>query len=124
MKPKLSDLWRWDGEISRGVFLFWGVLLAAIKFNLDRFITYKWYGETWTIFDWSMLRVYLWQSPLSASERPYFLILLAASIPFIWTGTVLILRRLRSLGWQPFWVLLFFVPVVKLIFFAVLSIFP
>jgi hypothetical protein len=27
---------------------------------------------------------------------------------------------LRSLGWRPFWVLLFFVPVVKFIFFAVL----
>jgi hypothetical protein len=120
MKPKISDLWRWNGPLSGGVFFFWGVLLAAIKFNLDRFIAYEWFDQRWTIFDWSTIRVYLWQSPLQASERPYLLALLAASIPFIWTGTVLILRRLRSLGWRPFWVLLFFVPVVKLIFFAAL----
>ena len=42
------------------------------------------------------------------------------SLPFLWVGTILTLRRLRSLGWRPFWVLLFFVPVVKFIFFAVL----
>jgi len=124
MKPKLSDLWRWDGEINRGAFFFWGVLLAAFKFNLDRFIAYKLFDQRWTIFDWSTLRMYLWQSPLEASQRPYFLTLLAVSIPFIWIGTVLTVRRLRSLGWPPLWVLLFFVPVVKLIFFAVLCVLP
>src|SRR6185503_3872369 len=48
--------------------------------------------------------------------------LLIASLPFVWAGTVLTLRRLRDLGWRPFWVLLFFVPVVKLILFAVLCV--
>jgi uncharacterized membrane protein YhaH (DUF805 family) len=124
MKPKISDLWRWNGELSRGAFLFWGVLLAAIKFNLDRFIAYEWFGQQWTIFDLSTLRLYLWQSPLQPSHKPYLLVLLATSIPFIWTGTLLTLRRLRSLGWRPWWVLLFFVPVVKLFFFAVLCLLP
>lgn len=125
MKPKISDLWRWNGDLSGGTFFFWGILLAAIKFNVDRFIAYEWFDQRWTIFDWSTLRVYLWQSaPLQPSERPYFVALLAASIPFIGIGTLLTLRRLRSLGWRPWWVLLFFVPVVKLIFFAVLSLLP
>jgi hypothetical protein len=124
MRPKLSDLWRWDGELDRGTFFFWGVLLAALKFNLDRLIAYAWFNQQWTIFDWPTLRVYLWQTPLGPSEKPYFLTLLVVSIPFIWMGTVLILRRLRSLGWRPFWVVLFFVPVVKLVFFAVLSLLP
>lgn len=116
MKPKISDLWRWTGTLDRGTFFFWGVLLAAIKFNIDRVITYAWFDQFWTIFDWSMLRMYLWQSPLQQGQWPYFLTLLAASLPFLWMGTVLILRRLRSIGWRPFWILLFFVPVVKLIF--------
>jgi hypothetical protein len=120
MKPKFSDLWRWDGPLERGTFLFWGVLLAAIKFNLDRAVAGIWFDQTWSIFHWPALRTYLWQSPLERAEQPYFLALLAISIPFIWAGTVLTLRRLRSLGWRPYWVLLFFVPVVKLIFFAVL----
>ena len=40
MKPRLSDLGRWTGPLDRGLYLFWGVLLAAIKFNLDRLIAF------------------------------------------------------------------------------------
>jgi hypothetical protein len=120
MKPKISDLWRWSGPLDRGPYLFWGVLLAAIKFNLDRVIGAVWFGQTWSIFQRETLEIYLWQSPLNGMEQPYYLTLLAVSLPFLWIGTVLTLRRLRSLGWRPFWVLLFFVPVVKFLFFAVL----
>ncbi len=120
MKPRISDLWRWTGPLERGPYLFWGVILAALKFNLDRIIAAVWFGRGWTVFDPETVRLYLWQSPLQAAEKPYFLTLLAVSIPFLWAGTVLTLRRLRSLGWRPFWVLLFFVPVAKFVFFAVL----
>jgi len=122
MKPKLSDLWRWEDPLERGPYLFWGVLLATIKFNLDRTIAAVWFGSGWTIFDREAFALYLWQSPLKEAEQPYFLTLLVVSLPFLWAGTVLTLRRLRSLGGRPFWVLLFFVPVVKFAFFALLCI--
>jgi uncharacterized membrane protein YhaH (DUF805 family) len=124
MKLKLSDLWRWAGPLDRGPYLFWGVLLAGIKFNLDRLMAGLWFGGAWSIFDQKTWALYLWQSPLKEVEQPYFLMLLVVSLPFLWTGTVLTLRRLRSLGWRPFWVLLFFVPVVKFILFAVLCVLP
>jgi hypothetical protein len=124
MKPKLSDLWRWDGELGRTTYLFWGLLLVAIKFNLDRGIAYAWFDQKWTVFGWETWRFYLWQSPLEHAEKPYYAALLMASLPFVWTGTVLTLRRLRTLGWKPFWILLFFVPMVKLVFFATLCILP
>ena len=122
MKPKLSDLWRWDGALTGRSYFWWGLLLAVIKFNLDRFIAAVWFGRSWTIFDPETLKLYLWQSPLKEAEKPYFLMLLLVSLPFLWTGTVLTVRRLRTLGWRPFWVLLFFVPVVKFIFFTVLRV--
>jgi uncharacterized membrane protein YhaH (DUF805 family) len=120
MKPKLSDLWRWDGELSRSTYLFWGLLLAVVKYNLDRLVAVVGFGQEWSVFKWSTLQFYLWQSPWNEVERPYFLVLLAVSLPFIWIGSILTLRRLRTLGWQPLWVLLFFVPVVKLMFFVLL----
>jgi len=46
MKPKLSDLWRWGGTIDRGNYFFWGVLLATVKFNLDRFLGGYFFGKT------------------------------------------------------------------------------
>jgi uncharacterized membrane protein YhaH (DUF805 family) len=124
MKPKFSDLGRWEGDLARGPFLFWGILLAAVKFNLDRWIAYAWFDQKWTIFGWETWRFYLWQSPMEKAEQPYYLALLVGSLPFVWAGTVLTLRRLRTLGWKPIWILLFFVPMVKLLFFAVLCILP
>jgi uncharacterized membrane protein YhaH (DUF805 family) len=124
MKPKLSDLWRWDGTIERGAFLFWGLCLFSIKYNLDRLIGAMWFDQSWTIFNWDTIRFYLWQSPANQAGGVYYFVLLAASLPFLWTGVVLTLRRLRSLGWQPWWVLFFFAPVLKLFFFALLCLLP
>jgi uncharacterized membrane protein YhaH (DUF805 family) len=122
MKPKLSDLWRWTGPLERGPYLFWGVLLVAIKFNLDRLIAEAWFGKNWSGFARETWAFYLWQSPLREVEPSLSLTLLIASLPFLWIGTVLTLRRLRDLRWRPFWLLLFFVPAVKLMFFAVLCV--
>ncbi|PYI87563.1 MAG: hypothetical protein DME26_05790 [Verrucomicrobia bacterium] len=124
MKPKLSDLWRWDGTVERGIYLFWGVLLLAIKINVDRWLSAVLFGKCWTIFDWEYVRLYLWQSAPTKTDQPYYLALLAASLPFLWAGTVLTLRRLRSLGWKPWLVIIFFVPLLKLIFFTVLCLLP
>ena len=124
MKIKISDLWRWDGTIERGEYLFWGICLFAVKYNLDRFISNAWFDKNWTLFDVNTLRFYLWQTPVEQMQEVYYLTLLLVSLPFLWAGIVLTLRRLRSLGWQPWWVLLFFVPFLKLFFFVLLCLFP
>jgi uncharacterized membrane protein YhaH (DUF805 family) len=124
MKIKISDLWRWDGAIERGAYLFWGVCLLAVKFNLDRIIGAVRFGNSWTIFNWDTLRFYLWQSPTHEVSGSYYLVLLAAALPFMWSGVVLTLRRLRSIGFAPWWLLLFFVPVLKLFLFTLLCLLP
>jgi len=124
MKPRFSDIWRWDGTSDRGTYLFWGVLIFAMKYNLDRTLGWLWFDKRWTVFDWEHLRLYLWQTIPTQGDRPYYLVLFATSLPFLWAGVVLTLRRLRSLGWQPWWVLMFLVPVLKLIFFALLCVLP
>lgn len=96
----------------------------VVKFNLDRFIGGYFFGKPWSFFDSSLLKLYLWQSDLTAEDLPFYLTLLGASLPFIWAGTVLTLRRLHSLRWSPWWMLLFFVPLIKLIFFALLCLLP
>src|SRR5947199_10612362 len=113
MKPKLSDLWRWNGTLDRGTYLFWGVLLFVIKFNLDRLLSVVLFHKMESFFNWEYLRLYLWQSTVTRTDQPYFLALLAMSLPFMWAGTMLTLRRLRSVGWPLWLVLLFFVPVLN-----------
>src|SRR5262245_58724870 len=36
MKLKCSDLWRWNGEMTRAPFFLWATFLFAVKYNLDR----------------------------------------------------------------------------------------
>ena len=50
--------------------------------------------------------------------------MLAVALPFIWTGVVLTLRRLRAIGLSPWLVVFFFLPVVNLVFFLLLSLVP
>jgi hypothetical protein len=51
-------------------------------------------------------------------------VLLAMSLPFVWVGTALTLRRLHDIGWPPWRVILFFAPFLNLLFFAFLCVTP
>jgi hypothetical protein len=50
--------------------------------------------------------------------------MLALSLPFAWVGIVTTLKRLRAVGWPVWLVVLFFVPVVNLVLFALLCASP
>ena len=124
MKLRLSDLWRWDGTLDRGPYAVLGLLLTAIKYNLDRLLMASLYGNPWR---WSLYWMpgdtfrRLMDDPDAASLR---WMLFLSSLPFLWAGVVLTLRRLRSAGLPLGWVALFCVPVLNLLFFSVLSVLP
>lgn len=124
MTPRLSDLWSWRGELKRGPFFFWGLILCVIKYNLDRALMYRWTGRRWSLLDYQKFGEYLWPRwPTAEGAGEYFAIL-AVALPFMTVGVLLTLKRLRSIGLSPWLVLIFFVPVVKLFFFLLLSVLP
>src|SRR5262245_9030963 len=104
MKFNISNLWRWDGTIGRSEYFAWGAVLFAVKYNLDRFLSLACLGRGWTLFDLEQAQLYLWQVLPPGADRSYLLALLAVSLPFLWAGVVLTLRRLRAIGWKPWWV--------------------
>lgn len=120
MKLKLSDLWRWDGTIDRGPYLLWGALLFAVKYNLDRLVLRIGFER-----DWSILNYFQGASPFQSAEtKAAALMMWTLALPFLWSGVVLTLRRLRSIQ-RPLWlVVLFVVPVLKWFLFAALAILP
>src|SRR5688572_21663050 len=113
MRIQLSDLWTWRGTIDRGRYLFWGIILGAIKYNLDRLLVWHWSGQRWSLLDYSRFGEYLWPSLPSGYGLGQWAVLLAISLPFMTAGVILTVKRLRSTD-LPLWlVLLFFVPVIK-----------
>ena len=121
---KLSELWEWEGTVDRGTYAFWGCLLFAVKHNLDRFVAAAFFGHT------LFLNYYLIPArkgtvlSILPQDVPLYATLVVLAIAFIWIGTVLTIRRLRSIGLSPWLVLLFFVPALNLLFFLLLCLLP
>ena len=125
MKFHFADLWCWNGTIGRGPYAVIGLLGFGLKHNLDRLVATLVFHRRWEIFNYWMppartVRMTL----LPRGDQVFFGTLLAMALPFIWVGVVLTLRRLRDAG-LPLWlVAVFFLPVINLVFFAVLTVVP
>ncbi|MCI0618957.1 hypothetical protein L0244_38785, partial [bacterium] len=121
MKLKFSDLISPVGTIARAEYVFWGVVLFAIKYNIDRIIAYQLFHRKWRVWEY----LFPIQLDLSPQQNWNFLIaLLIAALPFVWSGSVLTIKRLRASGLPVWLVVLFFVPIANLFFFAIIALLP
>ncbi len=120
---KISQLLSWKGEINRKHYLTWGIILFAIKYNLDRLIALS-FDRNWYIIDYYLSVDELSNLEAGTSEFTFYLILLISSLPFLWSGTVLCLKRIRNTDLSPVLVLLFFIPYLNFILFIVLASLP
>jgi hypothetical protein len=120
----VSDLVRWEGALDRGPYAVIGALLFVVKHNVDRFVASFAFGRPWGLFN------YLWPSSsadltaLSAEDAAFYGTLLAIAIPFITAGTLLTAKRLRSARLPVWLVVIFFLPFLNLLLFAILCVVP
>lgn len=119
-----SDLWRWDGTVSRSTYLVWGAGLGVTKFSLDSLVASTIFHHAWSPLNYIMPGQAFDLLLNSPGEMQFLYTLLLMSLPFIWTGIVLTVRRLRDAG-LPIWLCkLFFIPVANLVLFSVLCVMP
>ena len=120
MAFQFSDLWRWDGRVSRPKYAAVGLIGVAIKHNLDRLIAAAFFGYPNSLFFnyWAPLGKAAKLDRLSGTEAKFLATLLLFSIPFLWLGVTMTVKRLRDAG-QPVWlVALFFVGDLAVFFDA------
>lgn len=121
---KFADLWRWDGRASRATYAAVGLVGVAIKHNLDRLIASSFLGYKNSFNYWAPLGKAARLNHLSNLEARFLATLLLVSVPFIWVGVTMTVKRLRDSG-QPLWlVVLFFIPFLNILFFLVLCALP
>lgn len=121
---KFADLWRWEGRVSRAAYAAVGLAGVAIKHNLDRLIASSFLGYKNSFNYWAPLGRAARLSHLSSLEAKFLATLLLISIPFVWVGVTMTAKRLRDAG-QPLWlVVLFFFPVINILFFLMLCALP
>jgi len=119
------DIWSWHGTIGRQRYLITGLVLFALKHNIDRLLAtlfhYRWGPFNYVAF-YSTTGNGVWH--LSYADASFYALLVLIALPFIWIGVVLTLRRLRDAG-LPLWlVFIFFIPLINLIFFVILAAIP
>ena len=118
-------MWKWEGTVDRGTYAIVGVVGFAIKHNIDRIVATQFFGRQFTPFNY-------WIPPveairidrLSTNDARFLTTMVAVALPFIWIGLAVTIRRLKSAGLAPWLAALFFVPVVNLAFFVLLSLIP
>jgi uncharacterized membrane protein YhaH (DUF805 family) len=112
-----------DGRIGRREFLVLAVLATAFKYNLDRFVAYR-FHVPWSPLAYVIFPIASPISNLPEHRIPLVLTFVLVAIPFCWLGTATTARRLRDAG-LPVWLTpLFFVPGVNVAFAGVLAVWP
>jgi hypothetical protein len=122
---ELSDLWQPAGTIDRGTYAIVGVAGFALKHNLDRLVASYGFHRPWGFFNyWVPLSNIGRITDLHGQDALFLGTLLALSLPFVWVGIALTLKRLRSAGLPSPLVAMFFVPILNLPFFLLLCLLP
>lgn len=125
MKIAFADLWRPSGIVDRKTYAIVGVVGFALKHNLDRLVAAFGFHRPWSLFNyWQPLPTAGRITQLGRNQARFLETMVALSLPFVWVGVVMTLKRLRSSGLPNGLAALFFVPFVNLPFFLVLSLLP
>src|ERR1700688_1509650 len=121
----IRDLFRLRGKVSRQRYLVVGLVLFALKYSLDYWLTARLFHRPWTWFPYlDPLREIHGMTGVIGVDWRYGLSMLALALPFIWIRTAMTSRRLRSAGLAQWVVILFFIPIANLVTLAVLCVLP
>ena len=113
-----------ERTVNRREYLVSGLVLGAIKYAGDAAIIRSTTGRTWHLWDY-LSPVRSLMSEQFSSGPPALLPLLALwSLPFLWIGISLSLRRALDAGRGPWIALLFFLPLLNYLFMAMMCMLP
>lgn len=122
---RFTELWRWEGRVTRKTYALVGITGFAIKRVCDLLIASHFLHHDVTLFNyWLPLGRGARLNNLSENEVKFLATMLLVATPFIWIGLAMTVRRLRDAG-QPVWLAaLFFVPLLNVLFFLALCCLP
>jgi uncharacterized membrane protein YhaH (DUF805 family) len=127
MALRFSELWRWEGTISRGEYAAVGIGALVVKFLVDWSVALGVFHRNWMpwsywLFPMRSQTAAMATKTLGTNDAVFAVTMLAIAVPFIWLGVTLTVQRLRDAG-QPLWLtVLFFVPIVNTLFFLLLCV--
>ncbi len=117
------NVWTWRGTVGRLQYVLTGAVLLLLKFNLDRVVAREFFQKKWSIANYLVPGVSGNIEKIGGDANFYAAMVLTA-LPFIACGVAMTLRRLRATNLPAWMVAFFFVPVINLLLFTLLSLMP
>jgi uncharacterized membrane protein YhaH (DUF805 family) len=119
------SFWKFNGKVDRKTYAIVGLVAFFLKENVDRVVAGIYFHRAWNIFHyWVPLNSNASIRALPEDDARFIATMVALALPFIWLGVAMTVRRLRDIG-EPVWlVVLFFIPYINLLLFAVLGVLP
>jgi uncharacterized membrane protein YhaH (DUF805 family) len=119
------SFWKFNGKVDRKTYAIVGLVAFFLKENLDRVVAGIYFHRAWNVFHyWVPLNSNASIRSLPEDDARFIATMVALALPFIWLGVAMTVRRLRDIG-EPVWlVVLFFIPYINLLLFAVLCLLP
>ena len=113
-----------DAPVSRRAYLAHGAALMAVKYIVDATLVYSLAGQLWTPWDYLTTGANFAHSKLAAAPGALLPLLGLWTLPFLWIGLTMTLRRALDAGRSAWMALLFFVPIANYVVMAVLCLLP
>jgi uncharacterized membrane protein YhaH (DUF805 family) len=123
MENQPVPFWRQGGTLERPAYAFLGLAAALLNH------IYTWIARAnhvrWTLWD-TLVPFGNLHPPMAGYcglpevHPPFYALLFIAALPFACLGVTIIVKRLREAGQPPWLAILLFVPIVNVLFFAIL----
>jgi uncharacterized membrane protein YhaH (DUF805 family) len=123
--PRFLRYWfTFESAVDRRSYLLHGVALMATKYAVDTAIIALVAGVIWTPIDYLETGLSFAHSKLRGGPGYLIPILALWTLPFVWIGLTMSIRRALDAGYSAWLALLFFVPLVGYAFMLVMSVLP
>ena len=122
---RLLRFWfTFESPVSRATYLRHGIALAAVKYAVDAAVIWAFAHVPWTPWDYLTTGAAFQHSKLAGAPTPLLSFLAIWTLPFLWIGLTMSIRRALDAGKSAWLAMLFLVPVVNYVLMAVLSALP
>jgi uncharacterized membrane protein YhaH (DUF805 family) len=119
-----SRLLTWRGRVPRTPYALAGLTLFGVKFAIDWSLAHFIFHRSWSLIEYLAPGQAIGALLTDVPDRRFYIAMAAAALPFVAVGISLTIRRLRDAGLSPALVILFFLPLANLLFFAALCLLP
>lgn len=124
MRTWIDRLFSMRGHIGRVEYVLLAATLFLCKVIVDMSVAWLVFGRVWSpayYFSHEQVELLLRSDSIN---RQFYSLMMLVSVPFVWAGVALSIKRLRAAGLPVWLVFLFFLPLLKWLMFVSLGVLP